>query len=94
MRCLLPAEQGCILMLKVTPRAARPGIGAVVEDRLTIRLQAAPVDGKANQELVALLAKRFRIPKGAVEILSGGNSRLKRVMLHGVSVADIATLID
>ena len=47
----------------------------------TARLKAAPVDGRANEELVALIAAHFRCPKSAVFITSGASGRLKLVRI-------------
>ncbi len=45
------------------------------------RLKAPPIDGRANAELVALIAEHFRCPKGAVTIKSGASSRMKLVRI-------------
>jgi hypothetical protein len=47
------------------------------------RVKAPPVDGKANAELVALVAERFGCPKSAVSIRSGASGRLKLVQIEG-----------
>jgi uncharacterized protein (TIGR00251 family) len=46
---------------------------------LTVQLKSPPVDGKANQELVELLAKELAVPKSCIRIKSGASSRNKRV---------------
>ncbi len=92
MSWLLPTHDGCIVTVKVTPRAKKPEITAADPDWLRIRLQAPPVDGKANAELIAFFAKTLGIPKRSVEILTGDTSRLKRVKLHGVSASAVAAL--
>ncbi|MFX8008231.1 DUF167 domain-containing protein [Acinetobacter baumannii] len=45
-------------------------------------MKAPPVDGKANAELIALVAKHFGVAKSAVDIDSGGGSRFKRVRIE------------
>ena len=50
-------------------------------DALKIRLQAPPVDGKANAELIKLVAAHFDVAKAAVNIKSGAASRVKHVMI-------------
>jgi uncharacterized protein YggU (UPF0235/DUF167 family) len=45
-------------------------------------LKAAPVDGRANDELVALVAERFQCPRSAVSIRSGGSGRIKLVRIE------------
>jgi uncharacterized protein (TIGR00251 family) len=82
-----PTRTGISVTVRVTPRAGKSAIAGVREDTLLVRLAAAPVDGAANDALVALLAGVFDIPKRHIEILSGAKSRTKRVHLAGVSVS-------
>lgn len=49
------------------------------------QLKSPPVDGKANAELLALVARHFGCPKSAVSIKSGASSRTKRVQVEGVA---------
>ena len=93
MSWLTPTSDGCIITVKATPRANRSEIIAADPDWLRVRIQAPPVDGKANAELIALFASVFSISKRAVEILTGSTARLKRVKLHGVSAKTVATVI-
>jgi hypothetical protein len=72
------------LEIRVIPRAGRSGFGGLRGGALLVRLAAAPVDGAANDELIALLAKTLRIPRGAVTIVSGERSRTKRVRIAGI----------
>ncbi len=69
------------LNVKVQPRASKDEIGEVMVDALKIRIKAAPVDGQANSHLVAFLARLFKVPKKHVEVLSGHNSRNKRLLV-------------
>jgi len=54
-------------------------------DALLVRLNAPPVDGAANAELIEVLADALEIPKRAVSIVAGERSRQKRVRLDGVT---------
>ncbi len=93
MNWLTATQDGCTLVVKATPRANRSEILGADAEWLRVRLQAPPVDGKANAALIELFAETFDIPKRAVEIVTGDTSRLKRVKLHGVSAeAAAATL--
>ncbi len=49
------------------------------EDPWQARLKAPPVDGKANKELIALIARHFDCPRSAVAITAGHKGRLKRI---------------
>lgn len=91
-------KSGVSVNVRVTPRAGRSAIAGVRDDTLLVKLAAAPVDGTANDALVALLAGVFDIPKRDIEIVSGDKCRTKRVLLAGLSVstmdARLATLFE
>lgn len=75
------------IALKVTPGARRneilgweddyPQIGRV----LRVKIAAPPVEGKANKEIVAFMAKTLGIPKSAVELLHGSTGRIKLIQI-------------
>lgn len=71
-----------ILQVRVQPRASRDECSGVQGQHLKIRLTAPPVDGKANTGLIAFLAKRFKVPKSQVQLLSGETSREKRLRIR------------
>lgn len=74
--------------MRVTPNAGRDAIDGV-ERRddggvvLRVRVAAVPDKGKANAALIALLAKKLRLPKSAFSLLSGETSRHKTLALSG-----------
>ena len=74
-----------VLNVRVIPRAAKNAVGGRRGDALVIRLAAPPVDGAANDALVAYLAELFEQPRRSIEILSGHKSRDKRVRIHGLT---------
>ena len=74
--------QRVVLELHVQPRAGRTGIAGVHSGRLRVRVAAAPVEDAANRELVAFLAKQFRVPRARVTLLSGAAARDKRVAVE------------
>lgn len=71
--------------VQVVPRASRERLGPVHGDRLKVQLTAPPVDGAANQALVALLAKSLGRPRGDVEIVRGETSRKKTLRVAGAT---------
>lgn len=79
------------LDVKVIPRAGRSGFAGLRDGALLVRLAAAPVDGAANDELIALLAKTLKIPKRDITIVSGERSRSKRVRISGLDRERILT---
>lgn len=79
-----------ILDVHVQPRASRDEIVGYHGDRLKIRIVAPPVDGKANQHLIAFLASVFRVPKRDVVLLAGESGRDKRLkIVRPVCIPDI-----
>jgi uncharacterized protein len=69
----------------VIPRAGKSGIAGMRGDALLVRLNAAPVDGAANAELIEVLADALEVPKRAVSIVAGERSRQKRVCVEDVT---------
>jgi len=71
-----------IIRIYVQPKASKNEFCAVHGDAIKIRVTAAPVDGKANQQLIQFLSKSFKVPKSQVELLNGESSRQKRFCIH------------
>jgi uncharacterized protein (TIGR00251 family) len=80
------------LSIKVVARASRTEIAGEYDGALRVKLAAPPVDGAANRELIRLLAKTFKLPQNAVEIIAGGTSKQKTVRIDGVDVARLEQL--
>ena len=93
MSWIAPAPDGCVLTVKACPRANRTEVAGADEAWVRIRVQAPPVDGKANDELTRFLAEKLALPKRSVEILSGDTGRLKRVKLHGITAEKARELL-
>ncbi len=76
------ADDRALLTVKVTPNAKRSEFNGWSMDEqsrpvLLVRLQAPPVDGKANTELVRFLAEALGCPKGQLTLLRGSTGRQK-----------------
>ena len=80
--CTVGAE-GIVLSLHIQPRASRNEISGIQGGALKIRLTSPPVEGAANKLCREFLAGLFKVSKSSVEILSGENSRHKRVRISG-----------
>ena len=70
--------------VRVVPRARINEITGIHGDALKVRLTAPPVEGRANEALVAFLAKRLGVRKSEVEIVAGTTSRRKMIRVIGV----------
>jgi hypothetical protein len=74
-----------ILDVRVQPRATRTEFSGRHGDRLRVRLNAPPVDGRANASLVEFIADAFGVPRARVTIEHGLASRDKRVRIQGAA---------
>jgi len=79
-----------LLKVRVIPRAAKSGLAGMRGDAWLVRLHAPPVDGAANDELIAILAQALGVPERAVSIASGVRSRQKSVRVSGIDAATAA----
>ena len=82
-------SEGIILNVKAQPRSSKAGIDGLLGDAVKVRIRCAPVDGKANKELVETLADAFDLPKSMVVFKSGETSKTKRILLKGVTSARV-----
>lgn len=71
-----------ILQIKVTPRSKESVLMRKGDGEWIARLKSPPVDGKANAELIALVAEHFGCRKADVSIVTGSSGRLKRVRVE------------
>lgn len=76
-----------ILKIKVEPRSSRAGLVGQYGDALKVKLISPPVEGKANKELIEILAKEFGVHKKNIEIISGQSSKNKMVRLHNIKAS-------
>ncbi len=65
--------------VKVKPNSKRQSIEEQPDGSLTVHLKSPPVDGKANEELIALLAERYNVSKSKISIKSGLASKNKLI---------------
>jgi len=77
----------------VVARASRSEIVGEHDGALKVRIAAKPVEGAANRELQRLLAKIFKLPQNAIEIISGTNSKRKVVRVEGADKVTLERLI-
>mgnify|MGYP000735950613 CR=1 FL=1 len=73
---------GLLIDVRVQPKSSKNAIVGIHGAALKIKLNAPPVEGKANKALIQLVAKLLKCPKSNVEIVSGQASRNKRLLLR------------
>ncbi len=88
---------GAVLAVRVTPRASRSSFQGVLEKEgqsmLRIALHAPPLDGRANEELLAFLARQLDLPASSLEIIRGLQSREKLVRMTGLRMEELESLL-
>lgn len=85
--------EGVVISVSARPRSSRAGIEGLFGDTLKVKICCAPVDGKANRELVETLSDAFGLPKASVVFKSGETSKMKRILLRGVSAAEARRIV-
>lgn len=71
-----------IIQVKVKPNARQQGLDQLDDGTWLARIKSPPIDGKANEELIRLIAERFKITRAQVSIKSGTSGRMKRVSIE------------
>ncbi|HEY6466585.1 MAG TPA: DUF167 domain-containing protein [Candidatus Acidoferrales bacterium] len=84
---------GITFAVRVTPRASRDAIEGEYQGALKVRLTAPPIDSRANDALRKFLAGNLKVPASAVKIIAGEKSRTKRVLVVGVTRAQVQQLL-
>jgi uncharacterized protein len=77
----------------VAPRSSQCAFAGVHDGRIKVMLDAPPVDGKANDALIAFFAKALGRAKRDVTIVRGLKGRQKTLALRGTSVAEVTLLV-
>ena len=85
------AKDGVRFPVRVLPRSSRCEIAGIQDGALKVKLTSPPLEGRANEECIRLLADAFRVRKAAVSILTGHKSRQKTVFISGLKRKDIET---
>ena len=80
--------------VRLTPRGGRDAIDGWDGDMLRVRVAVAPVDGKANDALVRLLAKALRLPASRVTLASGATSRVKTIDIDDMTLDEVRSALE
>ena len=88
------SPDGVVLDVRVIPRAGKAGIAGTRNGALLVRLNAPPVDGAANAELIEVLSDALGVPRRSVTLESGERSRSKRVRVVGMAAEDVGRALN
>lgn len=86
-------QDGTVLNVKAQPRSSKAGVDGLIGDAVKVRVKCAPVDGKANREIIETLAGAFGLSKSRVVFKGGETSRQKRILLVGVGADRVRELV-
>jgi uncharacterized protein (TIGR00251 family) len=81
-----------VFTVRVTPRASANAVAGERDGVLLVRVTAPPVDGKANEAVVALLARALGTPRGTVQVVGGASARTKRISVPRSADAALSRL--
>ncbi|QMV20252.1 hypothetical protein GOB94_06220 [Granulicella sp. 5B5] len=84
------APGGCVVPVRVHPGAKRDAVTGTHDGAVKIALTSPPVDGRANEALVAFVAKRLGVARGQVTLLTGASSRMKTLRVVGLSAEEVS----
>jgi uncharacterized protein (TIGR00251 family) len=86
---------GVRLALQVTPNAKKTEVVGVQGDALKVKLQAQPIEGKANEALIKFLAGALSVPRSAVAIIRGETNKRKLIEVASATLTpdEVARLL-
>ena len=87
-------KDGIIISIKVIPKSSIDKIVGWENTNLKIKLKAVPEKGKANAYLIKFLAKKLSIVASNIELVSGETSRIKKILIKGVSLEEVNHLLE
>jgi uncharacterized protein (TIGR00251 family) len=85
---------GAIFRIRVVPRASRSQAVGIQGDALKLRITEPPVEGKANDECIRLLAKILGVKKTQVTIIAGHTGRTKTVAVEGIGAGAVVAILS
>lgn len=85
---------GVYLDVYLQPRASRNEVVGWHGEALRVRLQAPPVDGRANKALTRYMADLFRVAPSHISLVSGERGRRKRIEIRGVTVPAVRSVLE
>ncbi len=91
---IVQTDEAVAFTVKVIPSSSRTAIAGTLGPMLKVKISAAPEKGKANQCLIAFLAKKLGVKKQAVTIISGLTNPVKQVQVTGVNTEDIVAALQ
>jgi uncharacterized protein (TIGR00251 family) len=84
-------EHGVTFVAKIVPGSSKTAVVGILDGMVKVKIAAPPEKGKANQCLIAFLAKKLGVKKNAIHIVTGQTNPVKHVQIGGVSADALRT---
>lgn len=84
-------EHGVTFVAKIVPGSSKTAVVGVLDGMIKVKVAAPPEKGKANQCLIAFLAKKLGVRKNALQIVTGQTNPVKHVQIAGISAEALLT---
>jgi hypothetical protein len=85
---------GSTLAVRMHPGARKNAITGIYAEALKISLTSPPIDGRANDALIAFLSEALHLPRARITLLTGGTNRFKTLHIAGKSAAEVQAALD
>jgi uncharacterized protein (TIGR00251 family) len=86
-------KDSVVFDVRVIPRSSKSEIVGEYNGALKVKIKGPPVDGAANEELIRLIAKELGVSHGAIEIVSGQTSKIKRLRVTTSDAAKVGDIL-
>ena len=91
--CISEKGQDTVLVIRLTPNSSKNEFCEITDEFLKVKVNAQPIENKANKELLNFLSDSFDIPKTRFSLISGDKSKLKRILIKDTNKQDILAKI-
>lgn len=81
--------EGASFEVRVQPRARKDAITGELGDALKLSLMAPPVEGRANEAVIAFFARLLKVPRSSITIARGQGSRSKVLRVEGLKAEEV-----
>ena len=85
MSIITETAEGITINIRLIPRVSANKVVGILGDAVKIRLQAPPIEGKANKALIKFLSKQLKVPASHITMISGETNRNKRILIYEVT---------
>ena len=80
---------GVRVFLYVQPNASKSELVGEYNRQLKVKIKAPPIDGKANEAIIEFFSEALEVPRKNLEILRGGKSRGKILLIRGLTIQGV-----